>query len=98
MVQDLVISAREAPQDFPDALPQVPPTADEITQLLELWTNVVHIGSLRSETWNDVQRSEYMIWTTDDNRQFRVIWDSDANAFWTCERTNPSPDGGTSFG
>lgn len=89
MVEDLVVSVREAPDDFPDALPNLPPTVDEIYQLLEVWTNVRSINSLRAEDWDGARRSEYMLWTTEDNRQFRVIWDEEREVFWTRERTKP---------
>lgn len=84
-----MISAHEAPDDFPDALPKVPPNEDEICQLLEVWSNVTSINSLRAEIWDGVQRCVYMLWTTDDRRQFRVIWDEQSETFQTRERTRP---------
>lgn len=89
MVDDLVISNYEAPRDFPEKLPTLPPTSDEIYQLLEVWSNVTRINSLRGENWDGDMRSEYMLWTTEDGRQFRVIWDDDNGVFWTSKRTNP---------
>lgn len=83
------ISTYEAPRDFPDKLPTLPPTEDEIYQLLEVWSNVTDINSLRAEDWNGGKRSEYMLWTTDERRQFRVIWDDDKDVFRTEERTRP---------
>lgn len=88
-MDDSVISTYEAPRDFPDKLPSLPPTEDEIYQLLEVWTNVTNINSLRTEDWNGNKRSEYMLWTTDNGRQFRVIWKDDKDVFWTKERTKP---------
>jgi len=89
MAAELPISAREAPADFSGGLPTRPPSKNEIRQLLELWSNVTRINSLRIEQWGETQRSEYMLWTTDDSRQFRVMWDDDKERFETQERTAP---------
>ena len=89
MCGEPAIDSQTAPDDFPDALPQVPPTKGEIRQLMEVWSNVNRVNSLRVENWDGVQRSEYMLWTTEDQRQFRVIWDQDAEVFRTSERTRP---------
>jgi len=43
------IGTYEAPSDFPDKLPTLPSTEDEIYRLLEVWGNVTHINSLRVE-------------------------------------------------
>jgi len=83
------IPTRKAPNDFPDALPTPPPTSDEIYQLLEVWENVISINSLRAGDWNGKTRSEYMLWTTEDNRQFRVIWESEEDTYLISERTKP---------
>lgn len=84
-----VISNYEAPRDFPDKLPTIPPNTDEIYQLLEVWTNIDRINSLRVEQWDSDKRSEYMLWTTVRGQQFRVIWDDDNGKFWTERRTKP---------
>jgi hypothetical protein len=84
-----VISTYEAPRDFPSKLPSRPPTENEIYQLLEIWDNVTNINSLRAEDWKGHKRSEYMLWTTDAGRQFRVIWNDDEGVFCVKERTKP---------
>jgi len=89
MSYDPPISAREAPADFPKGLPDYPPTEEEIAQLLEVWTNVSRINSLRRQEYAGTWRSEYMLWTTDDSRQFRVIWNAETERFETNERTMP---------
>ena len=88
-MDDPAISTYEAPRDFPSNLPSLPPTQKEIYQLLDIWKNITNINSLRAENWNGNKRSEYMLWTTDDRRQFRVIWDDNKEEFWTKERTKP---------
>lgn len=88
-MEDPVISNFVAPDDFPGKLPTLPPTEDEIYQLLEVWSNVTDINSLRAEDWNGDKRSGYMLWTTNERRQFRVIWDDDKDVFRTEERTKP---------
>lgn len=90
MTEEPPIPTRKAPDDFPGALPIPPPTSDEIDQLLEVWENVIFIGSLRASDWDGTTRSEYMLWTTDDNRQFRVIWDTEHGSYLISERTKPS--------
>lgn len=88
-MKDVPIPARVAPKDFPDGLPAKPPSDDEIYQLLEIWSNVSSINSLRGENLDGEIQSEYMLWTTNDHRQFRVIWDSDEEVVWTSEREKP---------
>jgi hypothetical protein len=89
MTYDPPINAREAPSDFPGGLPSVPPTEEEISQLLEVWTNVTRINSLRGQEHAGTWRSEYMLWTTNDSRQFRVMWNAETERFETSERTKP---------
>ena len=90
MVEDPKIPARTAPEDFPDALPSPPPTADELYQLMEVWGNVNRITSLRTEDWDGTGRCEYMLWTIKDSHQFRVIWDTEKKGnYLISERTKP---------
>jgi hypothetical protein len=89
MTYDPPISAREAPDDFPEGLPNHPPSAEEISQLLEVWTNVSRINSLRGQEYEETWRSEYLLWTTDEGQQFRVIWNAEEEFFETQERTKP---------
>lgn len=89
MTEEPPIPTRKAPDDFPDALPIPPPTSDEIYQLLEVWENVISINSLQAGDWDGITRSEYMLWTTDCNRQFRVIWDPEEDSYSISERTKP---------
>jgi hypothetical protein len=89
MTEEPPIPTRKAPNDLPDALPIPPPTLDDIYQLLEVWENVIFIKSLRAGNWDGTTRSEYMLWTTEDNQQFRVIWDSEENSYLISERTKP---------
>lgn len=63
-----------APEDLPDALPNKPPTADEIWLLLDKWENVDSINDLRWTDQFQEKRCEYMIFNTDEQRGFRVIW------------------------
>lgn len=88
-MEDPPISNYIAPRDFPDSLPAIPPTADEIYQLLELWSNITDINSLRAEDWDGTVRSEYMLWTTANRQQFRVIWNSEQETFEIAKRTQP---------
>ena len=83
------IEGRIAPDNFPEALPNIPPTEEEIYQLMEVWSNVTTIKSLRADDWSGTLRSEYMLWTTEDQRQFRIIWDNDKRLFVVSERTKP---------
>jgi hypothetical protein len=64
-----------APESFPDALPDQPPTVDGIYRLLDEWDNVERINDLRWEEWDGEKVCEYMIFNTDERRGFRVIWD-----------------------
>jgi hypothetical protein len=89
MVEDPVIPARIAPDDFPEGLPIPPPTPDEKHQLCELWNNVNRIHHLRTEDWNGIDRCEYMLWTTEDMRQFRVIWEPEEGGYLISERHRP---------
>jgi len=90
MVEDLKIPVRTAPEDFPDALPSPPPTVNETYQLLEVWENVHTINPIRTEDWDGTLRCEYMLWTVEDLRQFRVIWNSEKEGnYLISERTKP---------
>jgi hypothetical protein len=66
-----------APDDFPDALPDRPPTVDGIREILDSWENVEHVNDLRWEEEDRGKVCEYMIFNTDDRRGFRVIWEDD---------------------
>jgi hypothetical protein len=67
-----------APEDLPDALPDQPPTVDELRSLLDKWENVDRINDIRWITQSGEKRCEYMIFNTTNYRGFRVIWtDSD---------------------
>lgn len=83
------MSTYEAPRDFPDKLPAVPPTQDEIYQLMEIWTNITAINPLNVGGWKGALKAKYMLWTTDDGRQFRVVWDDIKSIFVVEERTEP---------
>ena len=71
------IPAREAPDDFPEGLPEIPPTREQFDQLVELWDNLIGIAPINSEQWDDKRRYEYTVWILDDERQFRVMWDDE---------------------
>ncbi|MFQ3476715.1 hypothetical protein HKK80_10730 [Halonotius sp. F2-221B] len=80
-IAETPIPARRVPDDFPEGLPEIPLTAEETYQLLELWDNLTGIARLRSEQWEDEKRCEYMVWMLDDGRQFRVMWDDEDGEF-----------------
>ena len=80
---DPPIPARRIPNDFPEELPEIPPTYEETHQLLELWDNLTGIARLESEQWGEEKRCEYMVWMVDDGRQFRVMWDNEDGEFET---------------
>lgn len=75
------IPARRVPDDFPEGLPEIPPTREEFDQLIELWDNLIGIAPINSESWDDKKRFEYMVWMLDDGRQFRVMWDDEDGEF-----------------
>ena len=82
-ITESAIPARQVPDDFPEGLPEIPPTYEETHQLLELWNNLTGIARLESEQWDDEKRCEYMVWMVDDGRQFRVMWDNEDGEFET---------------
>lgn len=75
------IPARQAPDDFPEGLPEIPPTRKEFDQLIELWDNLIGIAPINSEQWTDKRRCEYTVWILDDGRQFRVMWNDKEGEF-----------------
>lgn len=75
------IPARQAPDDFPEGLPEIPPTGEEFDQLIELWDNLIGIAPINSELWGGKRRWEYTVWILNDGRQFRVIWNDEDDEF-----------------
>jgi hypothetical protein len=75
---------------FPDWLPYQPPTPDETTQLLEVWENVENIADIRWRNRNGKKELEYMIVTTTEARQHRLIWQDEQNQWFIRERTTPN--------
>lgn len=80
-IKEPPLPARQAPDDFPEGLPKIPPTREQFDQLIELWDNLTGIAPINSEQWGDERRCEYTVWILDDGRQFRVMWDDEDGEF-----------------
>jgi hypothetical protein len=65
----------EAPEDFPESLPDEPLNYDKSRQLVDDWSNVARISGIDWEMRNGEKVCVSLIFHTQDGRGFGVYWD-----------------------